>query len=202
MDKKTIGIIIAVIVVIVALYLAFGNKPATGPVAQPAAAPGTPGAVPEPVKTDQGTVTPQGVVAATGTSPIATSGEVLAPSGKPVKLDVTPGTPEAPQQSNPVAKPADLPSKTVKITMSSGGISPSGFTVKAGEPVTIGVTSGDSQTHVFKFDDPSLDAVAVGVGPGETRAITFPAPKAGTYKFHCDVPGHSSRGEVGEMIVK
>ncbi len=202
MDKKTIGIIIAVIVVIVALYLAFGNKPATGPAAQPAAAPGAPGAAPAPVKTDQGTVTPQGVVAAPGTSPIATSGEVVTPSGKPVKLNVTPGTPEAPQQSNPIAKPADLPSKTVKLVISSAGFSPKEITVSAGQPVTIGVTSGDSQTHVLKFDDPSLDAVAVGVGPGETRAITFPAPKAGTYKFHCDVPGHSGRGEVGDMIVK
>jgi len=67
----------------------------------------------------------------------------------------------------------------------------------------VAVSSTDGYTHVFMFDDPSLSAVAVGVGPKETRAITFNAPaKAGTYSFHCDVPGHTARGEVGAMIVK
>jgi uncharacterized cupredoxin-like copper-binding protein len=53
------------------------------------------------------------------------------------------------------------------------------------------------------FNDPSLSAVAVGVSPRETRAITFNAPSTpGEYPFVCDVPGHAGRGEVGKMIVE
>ena len=82
-----------------------------------------------------------------------------------------------------------------------GGFSPNSFTVSAGAPVTISITSGDQYSHVFAFEDASLSAVAVGVGPGETRAITFNAPKtAGAYKFYSNIPGQS--GEAGVMTVK
>ena len=150
----------------------------------------------------QGAKTEQGTVAAPGTSPISEAGKVVTKTGEDVKLNVTPGTPEAPQQSNPIASPKDLPPQTVKISVSAAGFSPSSFTVKSGAAVPLAVTATDSQTHVFLFDDKSLSAVAIGVGPGETRAISFNAPKAGEYAFHCDVPGHSARGEVGKMIVQ
>ena len=187
--------------VVLVAYFASKSTPST-PATQPGPGTQTGQAPAAPVKTDAGVVTPAGVVAATGTSPIATSGLVVTAEGKPVKLDVTPGTPQAPQQSNPITKPADLPSKAIKLSISSAGWSPKEFTVSSGAAITVAVTATDNQTHVFKFDDPSLDAVAVGIGPGETRAITFNAPKAGTYKFHCDVPGHSGRGETGDMVVK
>jgi plastocyanin len=149
----------------------------------------------------EGVKTDQGIVAAPGTSAVSDSGVVVNKDGNPVKQDVAPGSPEAPQQSNPVTKES-LPASAVKLDMSSGSVSPASFTVKAGAPVTLSVTSKD-ETHVFLFDDASLSAVAIGVGPAETRAITFNAPtKKGEYPFHCDVPGHSSRGEVGKMIVE
>jgi len=66
----------------------------------------------------------------------------------------------------------------------------------------LALSSVDNITHVLLFDDPVLAGVAIGVGPNETRAITFNAPKAGEYGFHCDVPGHTARGESGKMIVK
>lgn len=196
--KKTLLIVVAVVVVVLVAYFASRSLPTSNnqnPATNTNQQPGK--------KTDQGVVTPSGVVAASGTSPIANSGQVVTPQGAPVKLNVAPGTPDAPQQSNPIAKPADLPSKAVKLSISaSGGWSPKEFTVSSGSAVTVAVTATDNQTHVFKFDDPSLDAVAIGIGPGETRAITFNAPKSGTYKFHCDVPGHSGRGEVGQMVVQ
>lgn len=200
--KKIILVVVAVIVVVLVAYFASKSTPSLQPSGQPTATGESAGGPDAPVVTDQGTVTPQGVVAAPGTSPIAESGQVVTAEGKPVKLDVTPGTPEAPQQSNPIASPAELPRAAVKVSISSAGFEPTQFSVKSGEAVTVSITSSDTQTHVFKFDDPSLEAVAIGVGPGETRAITFPAPKAGTYKFHCDVPGHAGRGEVGEMVVR
>lgn len=147
------------------------------------------------------TTTPQGIVAAPGLSPVSDEGQVVTREGAPVDLDVTPGSPSAPQQSNPIA-PEELPSASVKIEMSASGIAPSTFRVRSGNAVTLAVTATDSQTHVFMFDDAALSAVAVGVGPGETRAITFNAPSRGQYPFHCDVPGHAARGETGVMIVE
>lgn len=189
MNQKQNIVIVAVAVVVVILvgYLIFTSKGPTAP-RNSASTAGVP-------RQSASTLTP-------GTSPISETGKVITPTGEQVKLNVTPGTPEAPQQSNPIASPKDLPPQTIKISVSAAGFSPSSFTVKSGAAVTLAVTSADTQTHVFLFDDASLSAVAIGVGPGETRAITFNAPKSGEYAFHCDVPGHAARGEVGKMVVK
>ena len=139
--------------------------------------------------------------AISGTSPVTPDAQVVTPEGEPVQLDVLPATPSAPQQSNPISEEV-LPEETIKIRISAEGISPDSFTVESGAVVIISVSSVDEQTHVFKFKDPALQAVAIGVGPGETRAITFNAPEVGNYEFFCDVPGHGGRGEVGAMTVK
>lgn len=135
------------------------------------------------------------------TSPVTPEAQVVTPEGEPVRNDALPGTPEAPQQSNPISEDV-LPEETIKLRISPDGITPADFSVSAGSVVVLSVSSVGDQTHVFKFKDPSLEAVAVGVGPGETRAITFNAPGAGEYEFFCDVPGHAGRGETGVMIVK
>lgn len=154
-----------------------------------------------PTPSYEGATTDQGTVVAPGTSAISDSGQVVTPEGAPVRQDVEPGSPDAPQQSAPISE-AEIPPNAVDLKVSAAGFAPSTFTVKAGTPVVISITSTD-QTHVFKFDDPSLSAVAVGVGPNETRVIPFNAPTVkGEYKFHCDVPGHPARGEVGTMIVQ
>lgn len=133
--------------------------------------------------------------------PIIEDGVVKNPEGEPARNDVEPGSPEAPQQSAPIA-PNEAPSNSIKITMTAEGITPSEFTVKAGSLVTLAVTSGDQWTHVFAFKDPLLSAVAVGLAGGETRSITFNAPtKKGEYDIYCNVPGHEARGEVAKMIV-
>lgn len=192
-NKKNIVVyvIVAVIVVAVVVYALMSGVGTKPTVEQ--------GVVGD--QTSQGTVTEKGVVAAPGTSPISTStGEVVTPEGKPVQNDAVPGTPEAPQQSNPTS-PKALPAAAIKLNVSSSGYSPNQFTVKAGSPVTLSVTATDNQTHVFAFNDASLSAVAIGVAPGETRAITFSAPAKGEYSFMCNVPGHAERGETGKMIV-
>lgn len=141
-------------------------------------------------------------VAVVGANPIAADGTVVTPEGVPVNNAAVPMSPEAPRQTPPVA-PDQLSASTIKLEVSSAGWNPAEVSVKAGAPVTFAITSADDYTHVFMFDDPSLSAVAVGVSPRETRAITFNAPEtAGEYAFHCDVPGHAARGEVGKMIVR
>jgi plastocyanin len=113
-----------------------------------------------------------------------------------------PGSPENPQQSSPIAE-SEVPATAMKLFMSAAGFEPSGFAVVRGGVIALSVTSRDDQTHVFKFADPALADVAVGVGPGETRLIEFYAPEeAGEYGFYCDVPGHRARGEEGVMVVE
>jgi len=112
------------------------------------------------------------------------------------------GNPEAPMQSPPMEE-KEIPKTAIKIGMSAAGISPKTFEVKAGQTVILSVSSEDQWTHVFKFKDETLSEIAVGLSPGETRVITFIAPKkTGDYEFFCDVPGHSIRGETGKMTVK
>ncbi|MEW6617229.1 MAG: cupredoxin domain-containing protein [Patescibacteria group bacterium] len=181
-NKKTIvWIIVGVVVAAVVIYFAVSDGLPQGPA---------------------GVETPEGTVAVTGTSPVAPSGEVIAPSGKPADNTSVPGSENAPQQSAPIAA-AEVPAQAIKLSVTAAGFSPSSFSANAGSAVTISMTANDEQTHVFRFDDPSLSAVAIGVGPGQTRVITFNAPKQpGTYSFHCDVPGHAARGETGTMTVR
>jgi uncharacterized cupredoxin-like copper-binding protein len=130
------------------------------------------------------------------------NGVVVTSEGKPVKNDVVPSSPEAPQQSAPI-KEEEAPADSIKVKMTASGITPSEFSVKAGELVTLVVTSGDQWAHVFKFKDKSLSAVATGLAPGETRSIVFNAPsEKGEYEIFCDIPGHEARGEKAKMIVR
>ena len=157
--------------------------------------------------TEKTITTPEGeeikaLVVTTGTSPISEAGKVINEiTGKVVNNAAEPASPEAPKQSDPIGQNS-VPS-AIKITITSGGFTPNSFEVNSGAPVALEITSGDTFTHVFAFKDPSLSAVAVGLAPGETRAMVFNAPTSkGEYTYYCNVPGHEGRGEIGKMIVK
>jgi len=111
--------------------------------------------------------------------------------------------PDKPMSSAPLEE-AEITKGAIRIGISADkGFEPSIFEVQKGETIVLAVTSQDEWTHIFKFEDEDLGPIAVGVGPGETRAITFYAPsEIGEYNFFCDVPGHEGRGEKGKMIVK
>jgi len=187
--KQTIVlIIVAVIVLGVLVYLGVTQKPVTAPNGEAGEE------VTEPISGAQ----------VQGGSMVTEGGKVVTEEGEPVDNAAAPGSPTAPQQSDPISEEA-IPRGAIKIQVSAAGFKPSEFTVNSGEVVTLSVTSVDEQTHIFKFNDPSLKAIAVGVGPGVVRALTFNAPdKRGEYQFFCDVPGHVSPGrdETGTMIVK
>lgn len=192
-NKKQIylWIVVGVVVALVVIYFAIrsGGLPSSN--------------APVGTQTNQGVQTASGTVAAPGSSPVNSSGQVLAPSGQVANNSAVPGSVSAPSQSAPVTA-TDVPSSAIKLDISTtGGFSPSTFTVKAGAAVTLSLTGTDDQTHVLRFDDSSLQAVAIGIGPGMTRVITFNAPTtAGTYSFRDDVPGHAQAGDVGKMIVQ
>lgn len=143
----------------------------------------------------------EAVIMVEGANPISKEGKVISPQGVEVKNDANPMSQEAPRQTLPLQKD-ELPGSVIKLDVSAAGWSPNEFRVKAGAPVTLAVSSVDQYTHIFMFADPSLSAVAIGLNPGETRAMTFNAPAAGEYAFRCDVPGHAGRGEIGKMIVE
>jgi len=144
---------------------------------------------------------PVGEEVAPGSSLIDEEGKVVDDEGEEVDNSADPGSSSAPRQSDPITE-EDTPEEALKLEVSASGYSPSTFEVDSGRAVTITVTSVDDQTHIFKFKDESLKGVAVGIAPGETRAISFNAPASGEYDFYCDVPGHEARGETGTMIVK
>jgi len=138
-----------------------------------------------------------------GANKISKDNEVLSVDGKVAKNDVRPLAPEAPRQTAPLENTDELSEEVIKITMTAQGINPETFTVSANSPVSLAVTAGDEWGHIFKFNDPQLSAVAVGLIPGETRAITFQAPVTpGEYSIYCDVPGHANRGETAVMVVE
>jgi uncharacterized cupredoxin-like copper-binding protein len=122
------------------------------------------------------------------------------PAKKEVKLDVPAGSPDAPQQSAPIS-PDQLPEGTPRLVAKDNKFTPQYFAVKEGQEITLALTSADKRTHILAFDDPSLMAVAIGVGPDETRTMKFKVPKVGVYTFSCSVPGHTGAGETGSMTV-
>jgi plastocyanin len=185
-QNKNIALIVGgIVVAVVVAYFAFGGGK-------------LPGATPK----IEGEKTEQGVVVAPNSSPISEEGVVLTETGTPAKLDVAPGSPEAPKQSSSITE-GEIPKAAIKLEADNYFFSPNEFTVKAGSLVTLSLTAKGSATYIFKFKDPSLSAVAVGVGSGQTRVIPFNAPeKKGEYIFYSDVPGHEARGLVGKMIVE
>lgn len=142
------------------------------------------------------------VVAVSGANPITKDNQVVTATGEPVKTDARVMAEDAPRPTGLLDK-ASLPASLAKITVTAAGFSPKQFTTQKGAPTTFSLTSGDEFVHVIVFEDPSLSAVAMLVGPGQTRAITFPAPdKAGEYIFRDDTPTGIEKGITGKMIVK
>jgi uncharacterized cupredoxin-like copper-binding protein len=144
----------------------------------------------------------EAVVAAPGANPITKDNKVVTPEGKPVDTSARVMAADAPHQTGLLDK-ATLDDGLTKLSVSATGFTPKEFTTKAGAPTSFALTSADSSVHVLAFDDPSLAAIAILVGPGQTKAITFPAPTTpGEYTFRDDTPGAAAKGVVGKMIVK
>lgn len=136
-----------------------------------------------------------------GASPINVDDVVLTYEGEVADNGAAPGSAEAPKVTQALTKD-ELTADTIMLDCDSQGFTPNQITAQAGKPTTLSLTSVDDQVHVLRFEDPALNAVYLGVMPGETRAITFNAPVPGNYPFFCEVPEHKDRGEVGVMIVR
>jgi uncharacterized cupredoxin-like copper-binding protein len=71
--------------------------------------------------------------------------------------------------------------------------------VKAGETVALRLENHDRGPHSFDID---ALGVHVYMPTGHPGLALFRAPRAGTYTFHCAVPGHTEGGMVGRLIVE
>jgi len=166
----------------------------------------TPGAKTEVIERTDGAAGPEqkaAVVMVPNSNPIdVTTGEVLSRDGKTVaKQGGRAGDPDAVLQSSSI-DPAKLPPGAVKLIVGATAITPAEFTVSPGQLVILGVTAADSP-EIFKFDDPSLSAIAAGLTPNETIVLNFTAPtQPGEYVYYSDFINHRARGSVGKMIVK
>jgi len=145
------------------------------------------------------------VVVAPGTSGINTkTGVVVNPQGEEVKNDAEAATGAAPQSSFPI-DPADAPGSAIKLQVTSSSFTPNEFTVNRGQAVSLVISNVNETTfsEVFRFDDPSLSAVVIGLAKGETKSITFNAPtESGEYTFYSAMFNHRETGAVGKMIVR
>lgn len=145
------------------------------------------------------------VVVAPGTSGInIETGKVINEYGTELSNDAGAGSQSAPQSSFPIDG-TSIPKSAITLDVTSSSFSPAEFTVNRGQAVNLAVTNVNETTfsEVFRFDDPSLAAVVIGLAKGETRSITFNAPdKAGEYVFYSSMFDHRAQGAEGKMIVK
>lgn len=137
-----------------------------------------------------------------GANAITTDNVVVTETGKVTDNVALPMSENAPKQTGFLNKEELAPS-VLKLSVGNNKFTPSEFTTKAGAPTTFAITGVDDFSHVIAFDDPILSAIAVLVGPAQTKAITFNAPTTpGTYTFRCASPNHAEAGEIGKMTVK
>lgn len=88
----------------------------------------------------------------------------------------------------------------ITITGTEFAFTPSTFTVKRGEPVT--VTFMNNGTYPHNFTISGLNVKTPTIQPGEKTSLTFTPMKTGTFTFVCTVPGHADKGMTGKITVE
>ena len=138
-------------------------------------------------------------VVVTGANPIAADNKVLTTQGLPTNSAARSVDDSAPKQTGFLTK-TELPKTLTQINIAGNQFTPSQITTTVNAPTSFSLTSADNSVHVLNFDDPSLAAIVILVGPGQTKAITFNAPaKAGSYNFFDSTPNSTAKGT---LIVK
>ena len=98
-------------------------------------------------------------------------------------------------------------SQLVEIDGTMGGFSTREIRVKAGRPVTIRLTSVDTQYHTdgggkhqWAVDELGLNIIAP---PLRSKYVTFTPSKPGTYTFYCDIccGGRANPTMSGRLVV-
>jgi len=126
------------------------------------------------------------------------------PNGQNIgKNDDMIGSENAPRQSGFLSYD-ELPVNCIHLKFGGTKIEPNTIYVNENYITQLAVSSVDQYVHLFAFEDPKFSAVAVLVGPGQTKMITFKTNNVSwgdSIKFYCASPGHNESGEFGYMIV-
>lgn len=107
------------------------------------------------------------------------------------------------------------PSKNLKVNMTDFMFDPAGFTVPAGQEITLTAVNNGAVEHefvIFKLGTDAGDHFETGdeeniyweveVLPGESTTVTFTAPsETGEYYVTCGIEGHLEAGMVGRLAV-
>ena len=101
-----------------------------------------------------------------------------------------------------------LAGNVIDVMANMAGFDQDEIRVKAGQPVTIRLTSLDNQHHTdgggqhqWAVDELGVNIVAPALG---SNAVTFTPVKAGVYEFYCDIccGGRANPTMQGRLIVE
>ena len=81
----------------------------------------------------------------------------------------------------------------LKLTAKSIKWDTTSFDLKSGSSYTMEVTNQDSVEHSFTFPKGGADQDVEG---GEDATVTFTAPAAGSYEFHCKYHPSAMKGTI------
>ncbi len=112
------------------------------------------------------------------------------------------GAAASPVAATPAATPVEDSAgggEGVELVTVDLAFEPAEFTIPAGTDVVVTITNEGMLEHDFHVDD--LGIASDLLGNGETTTVTINA-EAGTYEFHCAVPGHREAGMVGTLTVE
>ena len=104
--------------------------------------------------------------------------------------------------------PEPMAGNVIDVEASMSGFDKTKIRVKAGEPVTIRLTSLDNSHHTdgggkhqWAVDELGVDVIAQ---PESSNTVTFTPDKAGTYTFYCDIccGGKANPTMNGQIVVE
>jgi plastocyanin len=95
----------------------------------------------------------------------------------------------------------------ITVQASEWSLEPAGFTVPAGEEVTLTLENTGSNQHNWGVDldgdgETEDDVRTDTIPSGETTTVTFTVDETGEYTFFCDVSGHRDAGMEGTLTVE
>lgn len=116
---------------------------------------------------------------------------------------------------------SSAPATEISVTLDEFKMTPSSWTVAAGEQITITITNDGTVGHEWvllqngvniasEADLPETEEELLAdfvyweqeVEPGDSASFTFTAPAAGTYQIVCAIEDHFNGGMEGELISK
>lgn len=87
--------------------------------------------------------------------------------------------------------------REIRVTTTEFAFSPDRIELRVGETVNLVLVDEGSLPHDLTI--PAL-GFSLATGPGETASAAVSAPRPGTFRFFCSVPGHRAAGMAGWLV--